>query len=281
MYFSIIGHSGCNFELTRDGWLFKYTKEKNYRKRLYEQCKKQQKFYLRYNSLNATNIIIPNVIYQVNDYEKYGFAMEYFIINDFISFLELNHIDDIFIKLKYIIDFIEQNIKLSPKMNISKSIIMNKLIEIKKNIDEKYFDMYSSFFNVVEKEIQLMSDYIFLPIGICHGDLTFSNILVQDENIILIDFLDNFIETPLQDIVKIRQDTNHLWSLNLIQKDCDKIKIKIIMNFIDKYIDDYFNKYSFYKDYYSIFQKINLLRILPYVKNMRIAVYLLGELKKL
>ena len=42
-----------------------------------------------------------------------------------------------------------------------------------------------------------------IPMGKCHGDLTFSNILFNGNNYYLIDFLDSFIESPLLDLVKI------------------------------------------------------------------------------
>ena len=53
------------------------------------------------------------------------------------------------------------------------------------------------------------------------------------------------------------------------------------MKFLDSYIEDYFSKYDFYREYYLIFQQINLLRIVPYAKDEKIVNYLLNELKKL
>ena len=53
--------------------------------------------------------------------------------------------------------------------------------------------------------------------GFNHGDLTFSNILYDIDNgiIYLIDFLDNIIETPINDIVKLIQETKHNWTLHM------------------------------------------------------------------
>ncbi|EHL8026630.1 hypothetical protein KE373_000404, partial [Campylobacter jejuni] len=92
---------------------------------------------------------------------------------------------------------------------------------------------------------------------------------------------DNFIETPLQDIVKLRQDTRHKWSLKMARANYDEIKIKIILNYLDDYIDKYFLKYEFYQYFYNIFQKINLLRILPYAKNNDVICYIISEINTL
>ena len=62
---------------------------------------------------------------------------------------------------------------------------------------------------------QKLSRAISIPIGFCHGDLTFSNIMfaLDDNQVGLIDFLDSFIETPLIDLVKLRQDTHFHWTI--------------------------------------------------------------------
>ncbi len=65
-----------------------------------------------------------------------------------------------------------------------------------------------------------------MPVGICHGDLTFSNMLFNGNNYYLIDFLDSFVESPLLDIVKLRQDSAYLWSQLMYIHDYDKIRLK-------------------------------------------------------
>ena len=84
-------------------------------------------------------------------------------------------------------------------------------------------------------------------------------------NYYLIDFLDSFIETPLQDIVKIRQDTAYRWSQLMYTKRYDAVRLGIICDKIDHEIDLYFsNKYQWYTDHYRTVQLMNILRILPY-----------------
>ena len=163
--------------------------------------------------------------------------------------------------------------------SISKKILLDKYYDTMEKITQNKSKL--EFLSHIEKELQALPDRIQIPLGKCHGDLTFSNILFTDRKIILIDFLDNFIETPLQDIVKLRQDTKHLWSLRLYKKKYDGTKIEILLNYLDNLIDKHFSKYEFYRKYYFIFQKINLLRILPYAKDKQTFQYVANEIIKL
>jgi hypothetical protein len=51
------------------------------------------------------------------------------------------------------------------------------------------------------------------PIGPCHGDLTLSNVILNSvSGVTLIDFLDTYLESPLQDVAKLKQDFDYGWS---------------------------------------------------------------------
>ena len=114
-----------------------------------------------------------------------------------------------------------------------------------------------------------------MPVGTCHGDLTFSNILFNGNNYYLIDFLDSFIESPLLDIVKIRQDTAYMWSTLMYHKPFDKVRLSIISDKIDSAIDEYFTgKYEWYRRYYMPLQLMNFLRILQYGHDEKVIAYL-------
>lgn len=65
---------------------------------------------------------------------------------------------------------------------------------------------------------------LLLPLGPCHGDLTLSNLILDTASgITLIDFLDTFLETPLQDVAKLKQDFVYGWSF---RKDPPALAIK-------------------------------------------------------
>tara|TARA_B110000967_G_C18598019_1_gene417792 strand:- start:63 stop:722 length:660 start_codon:yes stop_codon:yes gene_type:complete len=184
-------------------------------------------------------------------------------------------IENTFIFIKNIIDTYIDN---SIYKKIDKKVVSDKINSIKKNIEninkdkflnEKEYNYIINKINILENDIEKICN-INIPMGYCHGDLTLSNMLLDtiDNNIYLIDFLDSFIETPLFDIIKIRQDTKFFWSLKMLNIRVDKNKIKIVLNYLDKKIDNYFKKYDFYNDkIYDYFEVINLLRVLQYCKN--------------
>lgn len=117
-------------------------------------------------------------------------------------------------------------------------------------------------------------DSITIPIGVCHGDLTLSNILFSGNSYFLIDFLDSYIETPLQDIAKLRQDSKYLWSRLMYKNPYDALRLKLISARIDAAIDEHYSKFEWYRQFYQLIQSINILRILPYAKEKSVIDYL-------
>lgn len=120
-----------------------------------------------------------------------------------------------------------------------------------------------------------------IPVGVCHGDLTFSNVLFCGQQYCLIDFLDSFIETPLQDIVKLRQDSQYLWSCLMYQQPYDALRLKLISEYVDGWLDTHFSQYDWYKAHYDVLQLMNMLRILPYAKEEKVVEYLKRVIKTL
>ena len=111
--------------------------------------------------------------------------------------------------------FIEKELHSSPLQQISASIIQKKFIDVKQKINANpLLTSDAEIIEIVNRSTTVFNQLntIEMPVGVCHGDLTFSNILFNGNNYYLIDFLDSFIEAPLLDIVKIRQDSAHLWS---------------------------------------------------------------------
>jgi hypothetical protein len=120
-----------------------------------------------------------------------------------------------------------------------------------------------------------------LPVGSCHGDLTFSNILFNGNNCYLIDFLDSFIETPLMDMVKIRQDSAYLWSTLMYEKSFDAPRLRMIAEKIDNQLVLEFQLFAWYNDFYDSFQLMNFLRILQYAHEEKVIGYLKKVIKSI
>ncbi len=282
----INGHSNFDINIVNiNGFKFLCKSSNNYADsiRLNKQIEKQQ-YHEKLFKFNIPNIIFKSHI--VNN--KQYFLMNYLNNSDNIFNYIINNnylaIENIFIFIKNTIDIY---IKNSIYKKIDKKVVSDKINSIKKNIEninkdnflnEKEYNYVINKINILENDIEKICN-INIPIGYCHGDLTLSNMLLNtvDNNIYLIDFLDSFIETPLFDIIKVRQDTKFFWSLKMLNMSIDKNKIKIVLNYLDKKIDNYFQKYDFYNDkIYDYFEIINLLRVLQYCKNKDIKDFLMN-----
>jgi hypothetical protein len=191
---------------------------------------------------------------------------------DFITYFQTSNKNKIDYVAKKIISFIESNIITSSFNPVDISLINWKLEEIKKTVVEPDYDAINKI---------LKKEEIIIPAGASHGDFTFSNILFDAENreICLIDFLDDYIETPLNDIVKIRQDTKFKWSLLLYNKNFDLVKMNTILRYIDNKIHTHFSQYEFYKKFYPLFELVNLLRVVRYATDPTIKEFLLTHIK--
>ncbi len=116
-----------------------------------------------------------------------------------------------------------------------------------------------------------------IPIGVCHGDMTLSNMLIDyNHYLYLIDFLDDFLNSPIMDIIKIRQDIKYHYILQLYDGKYDKIRIKIIFNYMEQVINETFNEYEMFFKYLDI---MNFLRILQYSKNEKMDQYIIHTIK--
>lgn len=123
--------------------------------------------------------------------------------------------------------------------------------------------------------------------GAHHGDFTLTNLLISTNSdsisIDAIDFLDTFINSPIHDFVKLRQDTSHLWTINLTKNftKIDTNRVVILLNYIDVAINDMIMGDQSLQEYYLPFQILNLIRIIPYNKDVAIFSYLKREVKGL
>ena len=265
MVFSFKGHSGFKISLISDHTVRKASTTKEGSARLVKQAEKQKNF------TNTSDFITPRVLNEGYENECYYFDMELMNFTDFISYFQTSNKNKIDYVARKIISFIESNIIKSYFQPIDVSLINGKLEEIKKTVAEPDYAAINEILNKEE---------IVIPTGTSHGDFTFSNILFDAENreICLIDFLDDYIETPLNDIVKIRQDTKFKWSLLLYNKNFDLVKMNTILRYIDNKIHTHFLQYDFYKKSYSLFELVNLLRVVRYAKDPAIKEFLLTNI---
>jgi thiamine kinase-like enzyme len=277
--FNILGNSGCDLKICHNNGVatvIKSTNDVYYLERLKFQHDKQ-KIFSKNNTLRE--VTTPEIINEVCEKTRYSFEMEFVNSLDFLSFIERTDINDVYKAIDMIVEYIDINIKLSCMQTIGKDVIFNKYLNVKNIILKNGILGFADIFADFENRVKKLDNSINIPIGSCHGDLTLSNILINKKKIVLIDFLDSFIESPLMDIVKLRQDTKHAWIFNMVDFNVDYIKSIIALEKIDNYIVNHFEKYNFY-EYYAIFQQLNLLRIVPYAKQPSVIAFLNNELEK-
>ena len=156
--------------------------------------------------------------------------------------------------------FIESFKKIDYK-NIDSSILLKKIDDIYSNMRFKISISERKITSSINK-----TENFTIPIGDCHGDFTLDNIIMgNDGRFYLIDFLTTYLETPLQDFVKLKQDTVYGWCVRKLSKSdqtkanvfFDKIKALPILKKIE--IE--------YTREVKILNLISLLRIAPYVRD--------------
>lgn len=277
MKIEVKGHSGCQIDVIteQDGiFVYKSTADPKYLVRLSKQAEKQRVA----AEVQYPHIRVPKVFEIQQSSDTCVVKMQYVYSKNFIEFFQqagFEQVDYLIGALEY---FIEYEIGKSKLQQVPASIFQDKFAEIRSKCEAN--PLYQGDETIADILVRASSVFdslgeLLIPVGLSHGDLTFSNILFNGNNYYLIDFLDSFIETPLQDIVKIRQDTAHRWSQLMYTKPYDEVRLHIICDKIDQEIDTYFsNKYQWYRDYYQVMQLMNILRILPYAYEQKVIEYL-------
>jgi len=271
-HIKVHGNSGCDIKIISSGQkpaVKKSTISKDYAKRLIKQRRKQQDFHTTIKAIN-----IPKVI----EYDDMSFTMEYLHMMDAIEFLVLASPSDIKCKMELVFKFIADNLGNAKSYNVNPDVFLEKLNAIEKSISpEIWQNYYNCHVNVIRKELP---ENLPIHIGKCHGDLTLSNIMfcLNDFKIGFIDFLDSFIESPIVDIVKLRQDTKFNWTNRYYKIPHDTVKISIIMSWLDSLVKSEFCKII--DDLgFRIIEKMNYLRIAPYAQLISDHEYLSNALR--
>lgn len=266
---TLYGHSNYLIEVKfGDGCFIVTKKAQDIRdfKRLCAQIHKQKNFH--YFVKNHKNLKYFFEIPEVLDMElEQNSAVMKFCNGK--SILDIIEQEDIFI-LDTILDeiflFLQWELDNSPSHLVSSEDWLNKIKELENKIKDK---------RITPILQELKKDYKKkIPIGICHGDLTLNNMLFSNK-IILLDFLDSFIETPLIDITKLMQEFNLKWSLLISNEGRDNSKIEIGYNYLkrkfDKKLQEFIKINSINLDTLDMFYKMTLIRILPYSKSDKIS----------
>jgi hypothetical protein len=240
-----VGLSGCKLELIGDRVLRKYSSSVEYNSRLSSQVNKQVLF----SHKILKNVDTPKV-YNIQD--GY-FDMEYIPGRSFVEFFSTASINDVEFVVNTLFQYFD-------------SLISNyRIINIQSNISDKIKTLknktrYKNYLECIELFVNTRNVYV--PNTLCHGDLTFNNIIFHKNRLFFIDFLDCYVDSFISDLVKLKQDLYHLWSIKTQNIQSNRLE-QIYKHIWNKLQYRYFNFID--TDEFDILESINTLRIEPYL----------------
>lgn len=263
---SMEGRSGCPIELRNSGGhpcVRKYAKSDDYDVRLIAQAEKQRRF--RAVQCGVYRFAAPRVLETGHHFGgRRWFDMEYARGSNYSEFLLAAPVGDLGAFADAMLAFLAHEISMSTFIDPPRAVIKEKLNMLLCDLEIRRLS--TSFATKCINRLHNLIPDSPLPVGECHGDLTLSNMIVSDRTVYLLDFLDSFIETPIIDVAKLRQDTRFGWSVFIDQGIAphQEIKLRQALQFLDgrlkKFIDD-----AGMQAWYEFFECMNLVRIIPYL----------------
>ncbi len=268
------GLSGCRVILNeKKNSVLKISSGEGYNSRLQNQKEKQQEW----GKISVPNVSVPGIInWGFSEEGLFFFEMEYINGRGYKEFLSDGSPEEINFFAETILDLIKFFFSNSQGSDFSrfKNLVLEKINSLE--LDE---EIEPDFIKFLETKISSL-DEDFFYFGVCHGDLSLPNILFCRENLSLIDFLDSFIESPVVDLVKLKQDLFHLFSF--LSCSDTKIKLRGIQSakYIWKKIEKEFSEHVS-KDSFKVLEVVNFLRILPYAKQEEVKSSIINIIKEL
>lgn len=268
---AIPGRSGCKVEIVAQAGVSvvrKFASHPNYNERLARQIQKQREFASRIGALRwfRTPAVLSEELQQHSGLRC--FTMDYVAGQSATHYLAQADPAGIRALLGKLLYYFRTIHKCSTPIPPPRSIVLQKV--------ESLLTQLGAFPGPHRPLLPCLSSFLLTQIphsqfflGYCHGDFTLSNMLFGVFHIYLVDFLDSFLESPVFDVVKIRQDTRWHWTL-LIDSSlsgCDAARIQIALGYLDDGIREYLTSEPDFADWYPYLEILNLARILPYLQN--------------
>lgn len=208
--YNLGGHSGCAIYLTEedDGNAFirKISRDLEYNDRLKAQCRKQKEFH-------RAPIQVPAVLNE--GYTEAGlfyFDMEYIpgiTLSEYIKTMEIGKIRGL---VKTLTSGLVNGSGDSPDSGANK-IFQQKLSLLRRQLEELNNPVIHQALDMLEAH-----DWSVMTRSPCHGDLTLENIIVKDDKLYFIDFLDSFYNSWFLDVGTLLQDVQTMWSYRFEKK---------------------------------------------------------------
>lgn len=251
------GHSGCKILLceTEDDKTFvrKISSDKLYNERLRVQTQKQESFqsdFIKTPAVLNTGMTKDGLFF---------FDMEYIrgiTLAEYMKTIEVG-------KVRGLVEAIVQNMVSikATEINVNEEIFTKKIDLLK----EKLSGCHNP---VVDEALYILECHSWKQFvqSSCHGDLTLENIIVRNNQLYLIDFLDSFYDCWIMDISTLMQDVQTMWTYRNQDEINSNTLIRLII-FRDVLIDKVkAMPGGVYLDvYYALLLK--LVRIYPYTND--------------
>lgn len=284
MKLKLLGNSGCSISLvTLDDRLCvrKSAPSAAYGERLRKQIEKQRAA-LAHNRLSTVRV--PEIYREDASNGGYSATMEYLNYLDCLDFVAIASKARIEALSDMLIEYVEGELAASRATPVAVEVFTDKLAQVRAALaDPDHRAQQAHLISAIETRTRTLGAALELPIGPTHGDLTLSNVMVASDSsaIGVVDFLDSYIETPLIDIAKIRQDSQFHWSRLMSLDSIDEARYGIVMGHIDRRIDAHFRQYAWYRDHLDLMQAINLARIFPYARSDEVNLFITKSIRKL
>lgn len=274
------GHSGCRVSLYGGSSLAFVRKESPnvlYNSRLINQMEKQIRFHDSYGNC-------PRVLSSGYIEAMFYFDMEYLVgdsISSIIQRSDLVKIDSIAIQIcEVLLDFSR---RVSGKL--PRHLFEKKILEIRQAtifLSPEIRENAEACLSFLEA-----SNWLDIPFGFCHGDLTLENMLVgRDGRLLLIDFLDGPLQSPWLDLAKIHQDCVGLWFLRMpilsSQVPPDTTHIMMMLRLLTRQMKTILN--TAFSDAYGLLHALTvlqLMRALPYASDISTQRFIVQSSKRL
>ena len=270
------GRSGAQLSLTSDG---KYVL-KSGSSRLFLQADKQES--LR-NKVKCTELTIPSMT-PVTE----GVMMDFiagFPLPIFLSECGSASVASTAIRIKkFMNDVLEQSVQTIWSRELHTKL-EEKIFSIQFSLKESPVELLAAVKTSCDMALSISHRFIGLsvPLGVCHGDLTLTNIIADTSGQLYgVDVLDTFLETPLQDFAALFQDVSLYWYELVMQvPDVAKVRTRLTMQHIRGVIVSQFRQESWWP-FVEAFLLLKISRIAPYVyHNSKETDWVINSLKNI
>jgi hypothetical protein len=242
------GNSGCSIELRGDK-IYKSSFSDPSHYRLAENIDRQREFW---ENLQTETIRCPEVF----EMDVPFYVMEYIDSPNLLNQIEHIPCDELHKVADILVGFVKSNV--GEPFRLESQVVKEKYTRIKEeNPWLKFPPGWDSF-------IEEKSKNLIIPRGYSHNDLTLSNAIYKDGKIYLLDFLNSYLVSPIQDVSKLFQECRQFVKLDGgVYQGIQRDRLNLLANLLHVG----FSEYDWYRSHYNLFAALDMMRILRYTRD--------------